>query len=73
MTSLNDAIAKDAKNLGGGFCIGHSFFCDIPKDRPPDHEWYRSVVETEIAPLLREYWFDDPTVADTWTRSLLED
>jgi 5-methylcytosine-specific restriction protein B len=31
MTSLNDAIAKDVTNLGSGFCVGHSFFCDIPQ------------------------------------------
>jgi 5-methylcytosine-specific restriction protein B len=71
MTSLNDAITKDAANLGPGFCIGHSFFCDVPKDRPPDDDWYRSVVEAEISPLLREYWFDNPGTADDWIKSLL--
>ena len=24
------------------------------------NEWFRGVVETELAPLLDEYWFDDP-------------
>jgi 5-methylcytosine-specific restriction enzyme B len=71
MTTLNDAIAKDTTNLGPGFCLGHSFFCNVPKDRPPDTEWYRSVIETEIAPLLREYWFDAPDNAESWIRNLL--
>jgi 5-methylcytosine-specific restriction protein B len=71
MTTLNEAIAKDTANLGPGYCIGHSFFCDLPKDRPPDQLWYRSVIEAEIQPLLREYWFDDASKADTWIKTLL--
>ena len=73
MTTLNQAIAKDVTNLGPGFCLGHSFFCSIPKDRPPDHHWYRSIIETEISPLLREYWFDAPDNAKTWINTLLSD
>lgn len=26
--------------------------------------WYDAIVETRIAPLLREYWFDRPERAD---------
>jgi hypothetical protein len=29
------------------------------------------VVETEIQPLLEEYWFDDPAKADAWCERLL--
>jgi 5-methylcytosine-specific restriction protein B len=72
MTTLNEAIAKDTANLGPGYCIGHSFFCDLPKDRSPDWLWYRSVIEAEIQPLLREYWFDDSSKADTWIKTLLD-
>jgi 5-methylcytosine-specific restriction protein B len=71
MTKLNVAIAKDTTNLGPGFCIGHSFFCQKPISRPPDDEWYRSIIESEISPLLREYWFDQLSTADTWIRTLL--
>ena len=71
MSTLNEAIAKDRTNLGPGFCVGHSFFCEVPKDRTPDDDWYRFVIYAEIAPLLREYWFDDPSQADTWIRNLL--
>lgn len=58
MQALNNAIAADTKNLGAGYQIGHSFFC--PTDGVhPDEAWYRRVVESEIVPLLQEYWFDD--------------
>jgi 5-methylcytosine-specific restriction protein B len=70
MTSLNESIAKDTTNLGPGFCIGHSFFCEIPKDRPPDEDWFQSIVETEISPLLHEYWFENPKEAEKWINSL---
>lgn len=59
MTSLNSRIAGDHANLGPGFCIGHSFFCDPPESTDEHQDWYRQVVDSEIAPLLREYYFDD--------------
>lgn len=50
---LNAAITAE-RDLGAGFCIGHSFFC--PSDGcTPDEAWYREVVEAEVAPLLEEY------------------
>lgn len=58
---LNQSIAEDP-NLGPGFRIGHSFFCP-QEDREPDEQWYREVIHREIAPLLQEYWFDDPQEA----------
>jgi 5-methylcytosine-specific restriction protein B len=58
MQALNDVITADTKNLGAGYQIGHSFFC--PTDGvQPDDAWYRRVIESEIVPLLQEYWFDD--------------
>ena len=54
VSSLNHRIEEDA-NLGSGFCIGHSYFCGL---RPGKKAWQR-LVRTELAPLLREYWFDD--------------
>ncbi len=54
---LNSLIAEDSRDLGSGYCIGHSFFC--PTEQVDDPEaWYREVVETEIQPLLEEYWAD---------------
>ena len=62
MESLNEAIEADSKNLGIGYQIGHSFFCPRP-GVTPDDAWYERIVESEIVPLLEEYWFDnDPKV-----------
>jgi 5-methylcytosine-specific restriction endonuclease McrBC regulatory subunit McrC len=60
MGDLNGEIREDQTNLGRGFCIGHSFFCE-PRDKSmSEEEWYRQVILTEIVPLLAEYWFDNP-------------
>ncbi|TCS66643.1 dynein-related subfamily AAA family protein [Primorskyibacter sedentarius] len=70
MAELNQAIESDRTNLGPGFRIGHSFF--TPTKCVDDSEaWYRRIVETEIHPLLEEYWFDAPETADQWRDRLL--
>lgn len=70
MTALNDDIAADTTNLGPGFRIGHSFF--VPNEPVSDPgAWSRSIMETEIYPLLREYWFDDLPKADSWYSRLI--
>ena len=56
MDALNDAIATDP-SLGKQFCVGHSVVTP-PPETPMDAKWFKSVVETEIRPLLAEYWFD---------------
>ncbi|RYG86552.1 MAG: DUF3578 domain-containing protein, partial [Alphaproteobacteria bacterium] len=70
MQELNAAIGEDRVNLGPGFQIGHSFF--TPAD---GHElgaaWFERIVESEIRPLLEEYWFDAPDRADEWRKRLL--
>ena len=71
VNSLNEEIASD-RNLGRQFRIGHSFVTPTP-DTPigEPEEWFAQVVETEIVPLLHEYWFDDPEkVADARSRLL---
>jgi 5-methylcytosine-specific restriction enzyme B len=70
LNQLNEAITKDTTNLGPGFAIGHSFFCDLPKEGPPNLDWYRSVIDTEIRPLLEEYWFDSPRECESWISRL---
>ncbi|MBT8549999.1 AAA domain-containing protein [Polynucleobacter paneuropaeus] len=53
---LNQAI-QESTDLGRGFRIGHSFF--VPISLVTDsREWYEDIIHNEIAPLLREYWFD---------------
>lgn len=56
----------DTANLGPGFCLGHSYFC-----RVQNVEDYREVIRFQIAPLLREYWFDQPRKADDRIQELL--
>ncbi len=69
MNQLNEAIASDHANLGSGFCIGHSFF--VPTETAgQDPDWYTRIIETEIRPLLDEYWFDERSTADTWCEKL---
>ena len=63
---LNREIALD-KSLGKGFCIGHSYFCgrDVCTE-----EWLHSVVDYDILPMLREYWFDDDNKFQRWENIL---
>ena len=63
LMELNERIRED-KDLGPGFQIGHSFFVPDDQTESVDDGWYESVVETQIAPLLREYWFDRPERAE---------
>ena len=65
---LNEVIAND-DSLGEGFCIGHSYFCT--KSTVND-EWMKSVVEYELIPLLKEYWFDEAVKVRDWSRTLRE-
>lgn len=70
MGALNNRIARDTRNLGHGFEVGHSFFCS---SAPIEDEaaWYRRVIRYEVEPLLREYWFDAPAKADEAVEGLL--
>lgn len=69
--ALNDMIANDARNLGWGFCVGHSFFCPA-KGQIPNEQWYREVIDSEIKPLLEEYWMDEPEKVDEQVNKLLD-
>lgn len=63
---LNREISLD-KSLGKGFCIGHSYFCgrDVCTE-----EWLHSIVDYDILPMLREYWFDDANKLQRWENIL---
>jgi predicted Mrr-cat superfamily restriction endonuclease len=69
--ALNETIRGEKTSLGPGFEIGHSFFCPREEDADLDSDWYESVVTYELAPLLREYWFDDPDKAEGYIQRLL--
>lgn len=60
IAELNDQIAADAR-LGKQFRIGHSYVTPAHRLEAGDtKKWFQQVVETEIGPLLDEYWFDAP-------------
>jgi len=59
MLGLNETIAQD-RALGLQFRIGHSFVTPGDEDIADPWQWFAEVIETEIAPLLEEYWFDAP-------------
>jgi len=47
-SALNNKIEND-HNLGRGFRIGHSYFCNCDK---AGKLWYDNIVKYEVAPLL---------------------
>lgn len=58
LIALNSEISADT-GLGPQFRVGHSYVTPpfgIPISDA--REWFRQVVDTEIGPLLDEYWFD---------------
>jgi 5-methylcytosine-specific restriction enzyme B len=58
--ALNEQIAADPR-LGKQFRIGHSYVTpSYPLEAGQTQSWFRQVVETDIGPLLGEYWFDAP-------------
>ena len=66
--SLNCAIAED-ESLGEGFCIGHSYFCNM-KPETCTGAALASIVEYELIPMLKEYWFDESKKVQDWERRL---
>lgn len=66
--SLNTAISSD-DSLGDGFCIGHSYFCNLAADTITERK-LTGIVEYELIPLLKEYWFDEPLKVKDWTTKL---
>jgi len=59
---VNDLISKD-NNLGEGFLIGHSYFCNYDKEQD-ENVWWKEIVEFELKPLLEEIWFDEKKNSD---------
>lgn len=53
IVELNKIIEGD-DSLGSGFCIGHSYLCNLGY-----HDSIENIVEYDIIPMLREYWFDN--------------
>lgn len=60
--ALNVDIREDDM-LGEGFVIGHSYFSNIVNITESE---LSNIIEFEIIPLLKEYWFDEPSKVDVW-------
>ena len=72
MNALNGEIDQD-RSLGPQYRIGHSYvtpLAGVPVD--DGHAWFSGVVQTEIIPLLAEYWFDAPDKVRAAAHKLLE-
>ena len=72
INALNEELAQD-RNLGSQYKIGHSYITPSQTTSIPNPiEWFQQIVETEIYPLLREYWFDEAEKASEAKDKLLE-
>jgi len=72
LITLNNEISADA-GLGPQFRVGHSYVTPpfgIPISDA--RKWFRQVVDTEIGPLLDEYWFDSLEKSQKARERLLE-
>ena len=71
--NLNNEISNDPR-LGKEFKIGHSYFTPTDSIQNNDSQsWFKEVVESEIKPLLEEYWFDSPEDVEKSIKKLLSD
>jgi 5-methylcytosine-specific restriction protein B len=71
--ALNRTIANDAR-LGQQFCLGHSYVTPTEAlENGSTRQWFIDVVDTEIRPLLGEYWFDAPDEVRKACEQLLRD
>jgi 5-methylcytosine-specific restriction protein B len=72
LTKLNERIAGDTR-LGKQFRIGHSYVTPTrPLEAGETTDWFRQVAQTEILPLLEEYWFDAPGEAQKAFEALMQ-
>lgn len=71
LTALNQAIADDPE-LGPDFRVGHSYFCQPPAEAPAAEAWLNLILKQEIAPLLDDYWLDQPAKATAHKKRLLQ-
>ena len=64
INDLNEAIKNDS-TLGQGFCIGHSYLCNIHNESE-----LAAAIKYEIIPLIEEYWVDDEKKKNEWVIAL---
>lgn len=71
ISELNATIEADP-SLKRQFKIGHSFFTPRDDEAVDPVRWFREVVETQVGPLLEEYWYDRLELAGDAKAKLLE-
>ena len=71
ITQLNETIINE-RHLGLGFAIGHSYFSQLPRYEEDILDWYQDIIRFEIAPILREYWFDNLDKAESEITKLMK-
>ena len=70
--ALNEEISADT-SLGAQFQVGHSYVTPaVGMTITNAKEWFSEVVQTEIGPLLDEYWFDDLEKSQKAQKRLIE-
>jgi len=73
MRALNKSISDD-RSLGTQYQVGHSYVTPSESNSSVDaRQWFREIVETELIPLLEEYWFDTPDNVKSAAVALLKD
>ena len=70
MERLNNQIADD-NSLGNQYKIGHSYVTPM-LEISDQKEWFLQIIESEIGPLLDEYWFDNVSRAEEEKNKLRE-
>lgn len=71
LSNLNQKIEQD---LGTQFRIGHSYVTPPQRlEQGSTRDWFFQVAETELGPLLEEYWFDSPKTAKDAIEKLVAD
>lgn len=68
VVEINEDIAQD-EALGRGFRIGHSYFTGLTS---ASDEELLDIIECELAPLLEEYWVENPKKRIAYIRALKE-
>ncbi len=71
LSALNDQIENDP-SLGAQFKIGHSYVTPPAGVEVQDSQaWFKNIVDSELIPLLDEYWFEDSSKVQTARDDLL--
>ena len=71
--ALNEQISQD-NALGRQYSVGHSYFTPavtLDVTGLDTKAWWQRVVDTDVRPLLEEYWFDRSHLADEACAKLL--